>query len=91
MTKKELIKKVAEELEMSQKEVGAVLEATLETVVESVKADEKVALAGFGTFEKKINKARTGVNPATGEKLQIAESKSMKFKVAKATKEKING
>lgn len=50
----------------------------------------KINFAGFGSFEPKTNKARVGINPATKEKIQIAESKSVKFKVSKTFKEELN-
>ncbi|MDE5990330.1 MAG: HU family DNA-binding protein, partial [Clostridia bacterium] len=48
---------------------------------------DKVALAGFGTFEVKVRAARTGINPATREKIEIPETKVINFKAAKTNKE----
>ena len=53
-------------------------------------AGEKVTLTGFGTFETVERSARTGINPATGEKILIPESKAVKFKAGKAFKEAVN-
>ena len=53
----------------------------------SVVAGDKVGLYGFGTFEPTERKARTGVNPQTKAKIQIAAKKGLKFKPAKALKD----
>lgn len=91
MTKKELIKVVAEELGRTQKEVTEVTEKVLEAVVAEVAKGEKVALAGFGSFETVERAARTGRNPQTGEEIEIAASVSPKFKAAKAFKDAVKG
>ena len=91
MNKTELVKKVAAENELSQKQAAAVVDSVLNAVVESVAAGEKVALFGFGTFEKKHRDARTGRNPATGEAMEFAASDTPVFKAGKAFKEKVNG
>ena len=45
-----------------------------------MKKDEKVTIIGFGTFSTTERAARTGINPQTGKKMQIAARKSVKFK-----------
>lgn len=90
MTKNEMIEKVAESTELTKKDVTAVIDAMLSEIKEAVKNDEKINFVGFGSFEPKTNKARTGINPATKEKIQIAESQSVKFKVSKTFKDYLN-
>ena len=68
-----------------------VLNAFVETVQEAVKADDKVQLVGFGTFEARERAAREGINPLTKEKIQIAASKVPAFKAGKALKDVVNG
>ena len=53
------------------------------------KAGDKVAVAGFGNFEVKERAAREGRNPATGEAITIAASKTVAFKASKALKESV--
>ena len=77
-TKKDLAEKVAEA-------VNAVFAAISETL----KDGGEVSVSGFGKFEVSERAARQGVNPATGEKIQIAASKAPKFKPAKALKEAV--
>ena len=64
----------------SQREATQAYDAFVATVLKALKDDEKIQLAGFGTFEVKTRAGRMGINPKTGEKVQIAESKSPAFK-----------
>ena len=80
MNKTELVKKIAEKAEISQAQAKSVLEATLESVKESLHGGDSVQLIGFGTFSVSERAARTGKNPRTGEQIQIAAKKIAKFK-----------
>ena len=90
MNKTELIKKVAAENALSQKQAAAVVDSVLSSVVDSVAAGDAVALFGFGTFSVKHRDARQGRNPATGETMEFAASNTPVFKAGKALKEKVN-
>jgi len=87
MNKTELVAALAEKAEVSKKDAEKVLNAFVETVQEAVKADDKVQLVGFGTFESKARAAREGKNPQTGEKIKIAACKVPSFKAGKAFKD----
>ena len=91
MNKTELVKKVAAENELNQKQAAAVVDSVLNAVVDTVAAGEAVALFGFGTFSLKHRDARQGRNPATGEAMEFAASDTPVFKAGKAFKEKVNG
>lgn len=91
MNKTELVKKVAEENEMTQKAAAAVVDSVLNSIVDSLAAREPVTLLGFGTFSCKHRDAREGRNPATGETLTLAASNTPVFKAGKAFKDKVNG
>ena len=80
MNKTELVKKIAEKAEISQAQAKSVLEAPLESVKEALQGGDSVQLIGFGTFSVSERAARTGKNPRTGEKIQIAAKKIAKFK-----------
>ena len=56
------------------------LDAALDAIAEALKQGDKVALLGFGTFSVNERPARTGINPATKEKIQIEAKKVIKFK-----------
>ena len=89
MNKTEFVAAIAAKAGLSKKDADAAYKAFTETVVEAVKAGDKLALAGFGTFEVKERAARTGINPKTKEKIQIAASKAPAFKAAKAFKDAV--
>lgn len=90
MNKTELIAAMAEQTELSKKDAEAALKAFIDVVSEELKKGEKVQLVGFGTFEVSERAAREGRNPATGETMTIAASKSPKFKAGKALKDLVN-
>ena len=90
MNKGEFIKSVAEKAGLTQMEAGAAYDAMVETIVDAFKANDKVALVGFGTFELKSKPARTGINPQTKQPVKIAASKAPSFKVGKAFKDLFN-
>lgn len=89
MNKAELIQAIVAKSEISKKDAEAALAATLEAITEALKAGEKVALVGFGTFAAKERAARTGKNPQTGEEIQIAACKVPSFAAGKALKDAI--
>ena len=90
MNKTELIAAIAEKTELSRKDAEKALKAFTEVVEEELKKGEKIQLVGFGTFEVSERAAREGRNPQTGETMQIAASKSPKFKAGKALKDAVN-
>jgi len=67
-----------------------VLTAALGSVVEAVAAGDKVALPGFGSFQKSHRAAREGRNPQTGATIQIAASNGVKFSAAAGFKSAVN-
>lgn len=86
MNKTELVVKVAEESGVSKAKVAETIDATMKVISEELKAGNKVSLIGFGTFETVERAARTGHNPRTGAKLEIAASKSVAFRVGATLK-----
>ncbi len=90
MNKNDLITAVSEKTGLTKKDTQVALDGILDTIKENVKKGEKIQLIGFGNFEPKTNKARTGINPATKEKIQIKASKSVRFKVGKGFKDLLN-
>lgn len=67
----------------AEKVLGAVLEA----LTDGLKKDGNVQIVGFGTFSVGTRGPRAGVNPRTGAKIQINESKNIKFKAGEKLKE----
>ena len=91
MNKTELVAAMAEQTNLSKKDVEAVLKSFADVVSEELKNDGRVQLVGFGTFEVSERAAREGRNPQTGETMTIAASKAPKFKAGKALKDLVNG
>ena len=71
MNKQDLIVQVAKETGFSQKEVGPVLSAALDAIIEAVAEGLKARLTGFGVFEQRVRQEREGVNPRTKERIMI--------------------
>ena len=90
MTKQELIKKIAADTGVSQKQAGEVLDSAIQNIMDTVAAGDKVQFTGFGTFEARKREARTGVNPRTKEKVEIPASIAPAFKPGKVFKDKVN-
>ena len=90
MNKGELIKAMADKAGFSQKDATIAYEAFVEVVTKALQAGDKVQLAGFGSFEVKEVAAKTGINPKTGEKVEIAASKKPVMKFGKAYKDLFN-
>ena len=64
MNKTELISAVAEQSGLTKKDAEKAVTAVIDTIIDSVAKDEKVQIAGFGTFEQRQRKARTGSDPS---------------------------
>ena len=90
MNQAELIEKVAGAAELDKAQAGRVVEAVLGAVYDALKAGDKVSLSGLGIFDINDRKARQGRNPATGEAIQIAASKSIKFRPTKSLKDAVS-
>ena len=89
MNKTELVAAVAAKAELSKKDAEAAVSATIDAIKDALKADDKVALVGFGTFEVRTRAAREGKNPQTGAKIKIAATKVPAFKAGKALKDAV--
>ena len=90
MTKPELVKAVAEQAGLTNKDADKAVSALISVVTSELAAGGKVQLIGFGTFEVVERAAREGRNPQTGETVKIKASKAPKFKAGKALKDALN-
>lgn len=90
MTKDGLIEAVMNAVKMeTKKQAHDVVEAMFETITKTLSRGEEVAISGFGSFRVVRRAARMGINPRTGEKIQIAASVKPKFRAGKALKEAV--
>src|SRR5258708_27987743 len=79
MNKQELVDAVASAVGISKSAAGEAVDAFVAVVTQAVVEGEGVQLVGFGAFSTGQRAARTGRNPRTGETLQIAAAKTVKF------------
>ena len=89
VNKGQLVDTIANQTDLSKKEVISVLEALLDTLTEEMRKGNKITLTGFGTFRTAKRAARQGRNPQTGETIQIAAATLPKFKAGKGLKEAV--
>jgi len=89
MNKATLIELMAKETKLPKTACKDALESLIKAVETSLKKNKSVVLTGFGTFSVMKRKARTGVNPATGKKMQIPARKVPKFKAGKKLKDMV--
>ena len=88
MKKIEFVKAVAEKSGVSQKETEKVISAMSEVIVATCRDNgDEINLAGFGKFRQKVLKARQGINPLNGTKINIPESRSITFTPSAGLKE----
>ena len=73
----------------TKKQAQQAVEAIFDTIVKTLAKGEEVAITGFGIFRVVKRAARMGVNPKTGEKIQIAASIKPKFRAGKVFKEAV--
>ncbi len=90
MNKSEFIRAYADNLGVTIKEAEANFNAFVETLTSCLSRGEYVHISGFATFDLKDKAARDGVNPLTGEKVEIKACKAPVAKFSKGYKEKFN-
>lgn len=73
----------------TKKQAEMAVDGVFDTIVKTLGRGEEVAITGFGTFKVAKRAARMGVNPKTGEKIQIAASTKPKFRAGKVLKEAV--
>ena len=89
MTKSELINAIATKTDTPKTKATDIVNAVFDVIEETVAGGDKVAIPGFGTFERKYKEARTVRNPQTGENM-MSEAKNVPvFKFGKEFKEKV--
>tara|TARA_B000000477_G_scaffold103324_1_gene92788 strand:+ start:166 stop:525 length:360 start_codon:yes stop_codon:yes gene_type:complete len=90
MNKKQLVAKISSTLGQSKADAERTFDSITTIILDALKNDDTVKIAGFGTYKVAKRKARVGRNPRTGESIQIAASQKVKFLPAKSLKEMFN-
>ena len=86
MTKAELVQAIAEKADLDKKQAGKALDAFIETVTGSLKEGSDVRIVGFGNFVAVDRPAGLARNPRTGESVERAASKAVKFRPGEGLK-----
>jgi DNA-binding protein HU-beta len=87
MSKDELVSKIAEASNVNKKTAAIMLKTLIDSIHQSVTDEGEIRIADLGTFKVMERKARAGVNPRTGAKMEIPAMKSVTFRPAKSIKE----
>lgn len=91
MNKQELIQTVTDKSSLNKAEAKTAVDTILTVISDTLADGGEINLVGFGSFTVKTQKARTGRNPRTGEKLTISAKKVPTFKAGKWLKEALQG
>ena len=89
MTKKEIVKTIADEMKLTQLQTKAIVQKTFEAIVEALVEEKRIELRNFGVFEVKRRAARKARNPRTGEKVFVPEKFVVTFKPGKEMEERV--
>lgn len=90
MNKAQLVDKLSAQLG-GKKAAGDAVDAVIDTITRAVASGERVAITGFGVFEKVARPARTGRNPRTGATVKIKKTTVPKFKAGQSFKDVVSG
>jgi len=90
MNKSDLIEKISSDADISKASAERVLTSVMNTIMDAVAGGDRVTLVGFGTFHASKRASRTGLNPRTGEKIEIAAANVPKFTPGAAFKDAAN-
>ncbi len=91
MTRSQLIAKVSRQTGLPAAQVETVLTTMVDDIIESLKAGEKVTIAGFGRFEMRERKTKAYTNPKTKVSSQLDPTRIPGFKASGLMKQKISG
>lgn len=90
MTKADLIEEISRAAEMSRKDAELIVETVFESIIQSLRAGQKIEIRGFGSFRTRERKSRVGRNPKTGARVEVPAKKIPYFKPSKELKDVVN-
>jgi len=90
VTKEDIVNRIWENLDFTKKRSSDIVEELMDCLKETLTDGEKLKIGGFGVFDVRYRKARTGRNPRTGEKAAIKEGRTIKFKAGKTLKQSVD-
>ena len=90
MTKADLIEEVSRAVEMTRKDSELIVDTIFESIVQALRASDKIEIRGFGSFRTRQRQPRVGRNPKTGARVDVPSKKVPYFKPSKEVKDLIN-
>jgi nucleoid DNA-binding protein len=89
VTKKEIVKQISDDLELTQLKVKDIVQKTFDAIVDTLLREGRIELRNFGVFEVKRRKARKARNPRTGDPVDVEPKNVVTFKPGKEMEEKV--
>src|SRR5208337_4259178 len=89
MTKKDIVRRIADDLGRTTIETAPIVQKTLDAIVNVLAEEGRVELRNFGVFLVKRRKARQGRNPRTGEKVDVGERMAVTFKPGREMEQRV--
>ncbi len=89
MTKKEIVRRISEELGLKQTDTKEVVQRTFDAIIEALATEQRVELRNFGVFEVKKRAARKARNPKTGEEVLVPARFVVTFKPGKEMEQRV--
>ena len=89
MTKKDIIKNIADTIGLTQVQTRKVVQSTFDAITDTIAREGKIQLRNFGIFEVKTRKARKARNPTTGEVVDVPAKRVVVFKPGRKMAERI--
>jgi nucleoid DNA-binding protein len=89
VTKKEIVKTIAEGMDLTQLKTKEIVQKTFDAIVEALVEEGRIELRNFGVFEVKKRAARKARNPRTGDKVFVQEKYVVTFKPGKEMEERV--
>lgn len=89
MTKKEIVKQIADKIGLTQLKTKEIVQQTFDAIVETLLEDGRIELRNFGVFEVKQRKARKARNPRTGERVDVPPKNVVTFKPGKEMEDRV--
>ena len=89
MTKNDMAKAIAEEMDLTQMQVKEIIQRVLDGITETLVQEGRIELRNFGVFEVKQRKPRKARNPRTGEKVKVPAKRVVTFKPGREMEERV--
>ena len=89
MTKKEIVKKISEDIGLTQLKTKEIVQWTFDAIVDTLLEEGRIELRNFGVFEVKRRKPRKARNPRTGDKVYVQPKNVVTFKPGKEMEERV--